>query len=301
MYKYMVSILIAAYNVSQYIERCLKSLEVQTFKDFEVIIVNDCSTDTTKDVIANYLNKSNLRAVVIDLDENQGPSFGRHTALAKARGDYFYCIDGDDWIEPDAIEKFYNKAIEQNYDMVACDFYIDTGQSKNPVEFKESEPAKIQYNNVAGHWSVVWRHFVKTSFAKGHDLIKENRLNGGEDYLLINQLSLFTTSIGYVRKPLYHYFVNNTTSIMKSVNMQALADQFKATQYIEDIVKTKKRPDLTEALNFRYLYLKKEIFKMSLKAWRKWKPDANSFRFSKNNSLKDKIVFLVLSFFSKFL
>ena len=137
MYKYMVSILIAAYNVSQYIERCLKSLEVQTFKDFEVIIVNDCSTDTTKDVIANYLNKSNLRAVVIDLDENQGPSFGRHTALAKARGDYFYCIDGDDWIEPDAIEKFYNKAIEQNYDMVACDFYIDTGQSKNPVEFKK--------------------------------------------------------------------------------------------------------------------------------------------------------------------
>ena len=142
---------------------------------------------------------------------------------------------------------------------------------------------------------------MKTSFAKGRDLIKENRLNGGEDYLLINQLSLLTTSIGYVRKPLYHYFVNNTTSIMKSVNMQALADQFKATLYIEDIVKTKNRTDLTEALNFRYLYLKKEIFKMSLKAWRKWKPDANTFMFSKNNSLKDKIVFLVLSFFSKFL
>ena len=301
MYKHMVSILIAAYNVSQYIERCLKSLEVQTFKDFEVIIVNDCSTDTTKDVIANYLNKSSLQAVVIDLDENQGLSFGRHTALAKARGNYFYCIDGDDWIEPDAIEKFYNNAIEQNYDMVACDFYIDTGQRKKSVETNEFEPAKIQYNNVAGRWSVVWRYFVKTSFAKGHDLIKENRLNGGEDYLLINQLSLLTTSIGYVRKPLYHYFVNNTTSIMKSVNMQALADQFKATQYIEDIVKKKNRSDLTEALNFRYLYLKKEIFKMSLKAWRKWKPDANSFRFNKNNSLKDKIVFLVLSFFSKFL
>lgn len=297
----MVSILIAAYNVSQYIERCLKSLETQTFKDFEVIIVNDCSTDSTKAVIASYLNNSSLRTVVIDLDENHGLSFSRHTALTKAHGDYFYCIDGDDWIEPDTIEKLYNKAIEKDYDIVACDFYIDTGQSKYPVKMKEFEPIKIQYNNVAGHWSVVWRHFVRTSFAKGHDLITENKLNGGEDYLLINQLSLLTTSIAYVRKPLYHYFVNNTTSIMKSVNMQALADQFKATQYIEEFVKTKKRPDLTEALNFRYLYLKKEIFKMSLKAWRKWKPDANALRFSKKNSLKDKIVFLVLSFFSKFL
>lgn len=297
----MVSILIAAYNVSQYIERCLKSLETQTFKDIEVIIVNDCSTDSTKDVISSYLKKSSLRAVVMDLDENHGPSFGRHVALAKAQGDYFYCIDGDDWIEPDAIEKLYNKAIEKNYDIVACDFYIDTGQSKKPVTFKEFEPVKIQYGNVAGYWSVVWRHFVKTSFAKCHDLIKEDNLNGGEDYLLINQFSLYTTSIGYVRKPLYHYFVNNATSIMKSVNMQALADQFKATQYIEEIVKSMNRPDLIEALDFRYLYLKKEIFKMSLKAWRKWKPDANLLRYNKNNSLKDKIVFLVLSFFSKFL
>ena len=88
---------------------------------------------------------------------------------------------------------------------------------------------------------------------------------------------------------------------MKSVNMQALADQFKATQYIEGIVSTMNRHDLNEALNFRYLYLKKEIFKMSLKAWRKWEPNANRFRFSKNSSLKDKIVFLLLSFLSKLL
>lgn len=297
----MVSILITAYNVSQYIERCLKSLEAQTFKDFEVIIVNDCSTDSTKDVIMSCLDKLNLQVVVINLDENHGLSFGRYTALVRASGDYFYCIDGDDWIEPNAIENLYGKAVEKKYDIVACDFYIDTGQSKKLVTMDEFEPDKIQYNNVAGRWSVVWRHLVKTSFAKGHDLIKVDKLNGGEDYLLINQLSLFTTSIAYVRKPLYHYFVNNTNSIMKSVNMQALADQFKATTYIEEIVKSMKRPDLIEALNFRYLYLKKEIFKMSLKAWRKWEPNANLYRFRKNNSLKDKIVFSLLSFFAKFL
>lgn len=297
----MVSILIAAYNVSQYIERCLKSLEVQTFKDFEVIIVNDCSTDSTKSVIDSYLKNSSLRVIVIDLVENHGLSFGRNTALASAQGDYFYCIDGDDWIEPDAIENLYNKALERNYDIVACDFYIDTGQSKKLITIKDIDPVKIQYHNVAGYWSVVWRHFVKTSFAQGHCLIKEDRLNGEEDYLLINQLSLLTNSIGYVRKPLYHYFVNNANSIMKSVNMQALADQFKATQYIEGIVSTMNRHDLNEALNFRYLYLKKEIFKMSLKAWRKWEPNANRFRFSKNSSLKDKIVFLLLSFLSKLL
>lgn len=298
----MVSILIAAYNVSQYIERCLKSVENQTFKDLEVIIVNDCSTDVTKEIILNYLKTSKLNSTFIDLEKNQGLSFGRHTALAAAKGEYFYPIDGDDWIEPDAIECLYNKAAEKNYDIVACDFYIDNGQSKKTVVFNETNPIAIQCNNVAGRWSVVWRHLIRTSLANNNKLIKVNRLNGGEDYLLINQLSLITTSIGYVSKPLYHYFVNNQTSIMKSVNMQALADQFTATSYIEEIVKKyNRRTDLGEALNFRYLYLKKEVFKMSLKAWRNWKIEANNKKFSGLNSLKDRIVFLLLSILSKLL
>jgi len=65
----MVSILIAAYNVSQYIERCLKSVENQTFKDLEVIIVNDCSTDVTKEIILNYLKTSKLNSTFIDLEK----------------------------------------------------------------------------------------------------------------------------------------------------------------------------------------------------------------------------------------
>lgn len=136
----MVSILIAAYNVSQYIERCLKSVENQTFKDLEVIIVNDCSTDVTKEIILNYLKTSKLNSTFIDLEKNQGSSFGRHTVLAAAEGEYFYSIDGDDWIEPDAIECLYNKAVEKNYDIVACDFYIDNGQSKKMLYLMKPIP-----------------------------------------------------------------------------------------------------------------------------------------------------------------
>jgi len=84
--------------------------------------------------------------------------------------------------------------------------------------------------------------------------------------------------------------------------MQALADQFTATSYIEEIVKKyNRRTDLGEALNFRYLYLKKEVFKMSLKAYRNWKMEANNKKFSEQNSLKDRIVFLLLSILSKLL
>lgn len=90
--------------------------------------------------------------------------------------------------------------------------------------------------------------------------------------------------------------------VMKSVNMQALTDQFTATSYIEETVKKYKgRTDLEEALNFRYLYLKKEVFKMSLKTYRNWKMEANNKKFSEQNSLKDRIVFLLLSILSKLL
>lgn len=233
----MVSVLLSVFNASAYIERCLKSLENQTLKDFELIIVNDGSTDSTKEVISNYLTKSILKYEIIDLKENHGIAFGRKLALSKANGDYFYFIDGDDWLEINAIETMYNEALSNNYDIVACDFYLNDGNNEKYFPVTADSPEKIICNNIAGKWVTVWRHMIKTTFANNCNLINIENLKAGEDYLLINQLSLSTNSIGHIHIPLYHYCTCNSSSIMRGINIQALAGQFIVTQIIESLVK----------------------------------------------------------------
>ncbi len=116
-----VSVIIPAYNIQEYIERSISSCMMQTFKDIEIIVINDGSTDNTLDII-NKLKQKDSRIIVID-KENQGSMEARKSGLKIAKGDYILFVDGDDYITLDAIEVLYNKAINKDYDIVCHDFF----------------------------------------------------------------------------------------------------------------------------------------------------------------------------------
>ena len=102
------SIIIPMYNVEKYIRICVDSILNQTFKDFEVIIVDDCSTDNSYK-ICNELYGNNEKIRLFRQDKNYGiPSFGRNYGLEKAVGKYVWFIDNDDAIVPESLEKLYN-------------------------------------------------------------------------------------------------------------------------------------------------------------------------------------------------
>ncbi|MDU4936124.1 MAG: glycosyltransferase family A protein, partial [Peptostreptococcaceae bacterium] len=100
-----VSIIIAAYNIEDYINRCLNSIVNQSFKDIEIIVVNDGSTDNTINIINNFA-KNDVRIKVID-KKNGGLIEARKSGLARASGEYILFLDGDDWLHIEAIEKLY--------------------------------------------------------------------------------------------------------------------------------------------------------------------------------------------------
>ena len=104
-----VSVLIPAYNVEPYIEACIGSVLAQTLQDFEIICVDDCSTDRTLDVLRRLEAEDN-RIRVYTHERNLGQAVGRNHALSHATGEYVYMLDADDEIVAEALRELYDTA-----------------------------------------------------------------------------------------------------------------------------------------------------------------------------------------------
>lgn len=113
-----ISIIITAYNVGKFIERTVKSVLSQTYKNIEVVIVEDCSTDNTKDII-EQLAKEDDRIKIVYHEKNKGAGWGRRDGIEASTGDYFITVDGDDWLDEDFIETLVKKAEETGADVVS--------------------------------------------------------------------------------------------------------------------------------------------------------------------------------------
>jgi glycosyltransferase involved in cell wall biosynthesis len=112
----MISIIIPTYNASQYLDACLQSCLLQTHSDFEIIAVNDGSTDNSKEILEKYAQKDHRITVVSQ--ENGGLPHARETGLANAKGEYVFFLDSDDTITPNALEMLWKQAQICNSDII---------------------------------------------------------------------------------------------------------------------------------------------------------------------------------------
>ena len=115
----IVSIIVPVYNVSKYLKICLDSIQKQTYKYIEVILVNDGSTDNSLDICNEYVNNDDRFKVITQ--DNQGLSSARNTGLKNYTGQYVFFVDSDDYIKENTIELLLNKAIDNDSDLVCCD------------------------------------------------------------------------------------------------------------------------------------------------------------------------------------
>lgn len=112
----MITIIITAYNVAETIGKTIESCIGQTYKDLEILIINDCSTDNTVEVIESFKDD---RIRLLHNEVNVGAGMTRRRATNEAKGEYTLFLDGDDWLENDCIEKLYSLAVEHNADIVS--------------------------------------------------------------------------------------------------------------------------------------------------------------------------------------
>ena len=127
-----ISIIVSAYNTEKYLEKCINSILNQSYKNIELLIVNDCSTDNTKKIIEKY-EKLDSRIIFIDNKENRGLSFSRNEALKKSTGNYIGYIDSDDYIEENYYQSLLDSLVKTKSDIAICDInllYENTGKSE---------------------------------------------------------------------------------------------------------------------------------------------------------------------------
>lgn len=153
-----VSVIIPAYNVDRFIGRAIESLQRQTLSDFELLIVDDGSTDRTGDV-ADRAAERDIRIEVIHT-ENQGAPAARNTALDRARGEFVHFVDGDDWVEPNMLADLVEIAERDNLDLLIAGFYIETyyGSADQHTSELKNQPT-ITYATPEEFHAQAWRLF----------------------------------------------------------------------------------------------------------------------------------------------
>lgn len=216
-----ISIITCVYNTEKYLPRCLNSIKSQTFSDFEVLLMDDGSTDGSTEICDTYA-KMDSRFRVFH-NENHGVAWERQLGLNLSGGVYSIHIDSDDWVEPTMLEKLYNKAIEANADVVICDYYEDTnGVTKYvrqcPKSLESSEIASEMFAKIQGF---LWNKLVRRSCYKRWN-IHIPGIELCEDLYVSLSFMIHGAKVAYLPEAFYHYFRNiNSVSITRAANPRA--------------------------------------------------------------------------------
>ena len=217
-----ISIIIPIYNMELYLEKCLESIIGQNFKEYEVILINDGSTDNSKNIMINWMKKYN-NIIVID-KQNGGQGSARNLGIKKARGEYILFVDADDYIAKDCLNECYIFAKSKNYDVVLFDYFEKTRTGEKIIKGYNNITNNIKINYLLSLPSPVNKMFKRNIWEKNKLAFEENTIY--EDLGLIPLIALYTDKIGYLDKPLYYYVIRKGSSMQQEVYSPKLKDIF---------------------------------------------------------------------------
>ena len=195
-----VSVIVPIYNVEKYLEKCINSLLSQTLEDIQIILVNDGSKDNSGNIAKEY-EKNNKNRIIYVEKENGGLSDARNYGLKYATGDFIAFLDSDDYIEKNAYEEMYNKAIEENADYVECDFIWEF---PNKIRVDKQYPYKNKKEMLSFVRVVAWNKLIKRQLITDNNLEFPKGLRY-EDVEFTYKLIPFINKFTYVDKPFIHY------------------------------------------------------------------------------------------------
>jgi glycosyltransferase involved in cell wall biosynthesis len=240
-----VSIVIPVYKAERYLRKCVESVLAQTFTDFECILVDDKSPDSSGAICEEYAAKDD-RVRVIRNRSNQGASLARKTGLSAAKGEYVQFADSDDYLEPTMIEKLYRRAIQESADMVYCDYieHNNNGQILRKLEYADRLDRIRRLIDGSHPLHVyLWNKLVKKEIYDRVDFPGD--LCGHEDVYIMAQAHYFSQKALYLNEPCYHYNRQNTSSMTNNVNLALRLDMYNNLRYIETFLLSRFDNDLT--------------------------------------------------------
>lgn len=283
-----VSVIIPIYNVGSFIERCAVSLLNQTLIDVEFIFVDDASSDNSVEKLNKILDsypERNGNCILIRHSENRGLPSARNSGLEVASGQYIFHCDGDDWLEPSALELLYNCAVENSADFVWCDFFISYANNERYMKARDySSPDELLRKGFfSGDMKYnVWNKLIskeiydnsRIRFPDGHSM--------GED-MTIMMLAGCSNKVAYVPQALYHYVKTNPGAYTQSVSITKYNDIKYNGDRVISWFRINAPGKFDEAIQLFKLNLKLPFLitadNRSYQLWKEWYPEANSYIF----------------------
>lgn len=235
----MISVIVPIYNVIDYLIECIESICKQTFKDIEVILVDDGSTDGCSGVCDKYAELDPRIRVVHK--QNEGLVRARKTGLGEASGSYIAYVDGDDWIEPTMLERLYTVLINEGVDIAMCGRFEDTGETRRAVFHAISEgvydkTALIKYvypnmivNGAFFEWGLfpgVWDKLFRKECVEEYQMAVDDRITMGEDAACTYPALLNADSIYVLHECLYHYRQSPGSMIKQRSDIELERERF---------------------------------------------------------------------------
>ena len=217
----MVSIVIPIYNVEIYLKKCINSILNQNFNDFEIILVNDGSTDSSLDICNEYLKKDTRINLVNKT--NGGLSSARNAGLNVAKGKYISFIDPDDCINENYFNILINKAEMNDCDVIVSGYRTVPNNVDIIPSYKLNEVLKgtdfiLSSDNVhsKNELCFVWRYLYKLKLIKENKIKFNEKIFIGEDVTFNLEVLVNANKVMAISDILYYYTINNPTSLMRN-------------------------------------------------------------------------------------
>ena len=266
----LITIIVPIYNVEKYIKQCLDSLVNQTYKNLEIICVDDCGTDNSMNIVEEYADKDS-RIKILKQSENRGQGEARNLGIDNANGEYIYFIDSDDFIEKNYIKELVDIAEKENVDLV-CNVNILKYYSENDFKNKQLKDKNQFTLNKKLEWNdkllkvlpiSAWCKLYKT------DLLKKNKIYFADNklkfedfyfwYILKNQLKNIYIFYGST------YFYRQRNGSTMSVNKYNKNDCFDSLHIIELLYKYYEENNILDKCSIPFGWLNKYFKKMNNK------------------------------------
>ena len=252
MQKYKLSIIVPVYNTQQYLPKCIHSLLSQKLHNFEILLIDDGSTDGTEKLCDDYQQKYSRIKVVHQT--NQGVSMARNIGVQIAQGEYIAFVDSDDWIEDEMYLTMINLAEKYQSDIVKCGFTTDKGIET----FKEKQ--KVIDKNLINEWfkplnGFIWNAIYKSNIAKSV-IYPQNIKNGEDDYASFFYL-YYAKKLVIINNCFYHYVGGNPISSQLNSN--------------KEYMRAKAADCILQTIEEKQIHLDKNIIRKVNQHWsRKW-------------------------------
>ena len=254
-----VSVIVPVFNAVRYLERCVNSIFAQTFTDYELILVDDGSKDDSGKMCDDYA-RSNPQVHVFH-QMNQGVSAARQAGLDAAAGEYVIFADPDDWVEPTMLEELFEVAINNDADVVLCDFWINS--SEETGDRKYQNPRALSSDSVLRQLisgelhGFTWNKLYRSSCLRKHHVAFPQGINYSEDLwfnckLFLNQ----DVKVAYLKKPFYHYdYFSNSSGLSRKLTARSVKDYLFFVEFIHDELQEGAFKDELSVLRFNAIRL----------------------------------------------